>query len=94
MGNDSSLGETRERLVVVGSSITYHMSGVSEKSLSGKGEYRCSPRIGRSEATGESRLRLNRKRLSDSRCVPTTFRNIAEQGEAGADAAVVWTNGD
>jgi hypothetical protein len=94
MDNDSSLSETCESLVVVGSSITYHMSGVPEKSLSGKGEYRSRHRTGRFEATDESRLRFNRNGLSDCRGVATAFRNIAEQGEPSADAAIVWTDGN
>ena len=33
-------------------------------------------------------------RLSDCRRVAAAFRDIAKQGETGADAAVVWADGD
>ena len=42
----------------------------------------------------ERKLEFPVSRLSDYRRVATTFRNIAEHREAGANTAVVWTDSD
>ena len=94
MGNDSSLGETCESLAVARSSITYHMSGIPEKGLSGKAEDRSSPRTKRFEIQRGVAAEVYGNGLSDCRCVASTFRNITEQGEAGADTAVVRADSD
>ena len=42
----------------------------------------------------QSWLRSSGRRLSDCRRAATAFRNIAEQGETGSDAAIVWADSD
>ena len=42
----------------------------------------------------QSWLRSSGRRLSDCRRAATAFGNIAEQGETGSDAAIVWADSD
>ena len=44
--------------------------------------------------TQELKLGSIGSRLSDCRRAAAAFRYIAKQGETGADAAVVWADGD